>query len=519
MTTRYTTTTTRTAPTPRNHKATATSGGGSSAAITLPATGTTQANSHTHNNLTSLNQINTTPADGYIYLDTTNPTTGQTITTKARAGHADTASDATHATTADTAHNLDNWTTADQRYLSRQHTDTAQAHITFASVTTTGTAQSNTYNGNTDFNGQGWALLPDTPTGQATIVADNLRLRGTLTAHELIIEQIRAIGGALGITQACGKIKAVTRGNQSYHITLEGDPQHGYGGFMVNDLVRCQRWDNQRGIIGYWARVVYAQGDTIKLLYTDFLDPIAQENATSPADTTLAPTTITDHQGTPITLADGTTLITTPTTPDTTQGHTTQVQPAPGDNLVQYGNTTDTTRQAAIYLHANGQGQPAIDILQGINSRTFANCLTASLGRLPGGKGFGLWSRNGRILSTDQQGTEHYSLNPDGTFQLGRGAITYNQQGQLTLSSQVTINWGQGTPSTTLPTWLRTWQAQTTTLGANYVAAPAAAFGTKTPKDNSQASSSQPHHSTSGSAPHPTAPTPPHPTPPQACGQ
>lgn len=507
MTTSYTTTTIRTAPTPRNHKTTATSGGGSSAAITLPATGTTQANNHTHNNLTSLNQINTTPADGYIYLDTTNPTTGQTITTKARAGHADTATDATHATradeatradkatqadeathadkathatTADTAHNLDNWTTADQRYLSRQHTDTAQAHLTFASGTTTsGTAQSDTYNGNTDFNGQGWALLPDTPTGQATIVADNLRLRGTLTAHELIIEQIRAIGGALGITQACGKIKTVTRGNQSYHITLEGDPQHGYGGFMVNDLVRCQRWDNQRGIIGYWARVVYAQGDTIKLLYTDFLDPIAQENTNNPADTTLAPTTITDHQGTPITLADGTTLITTPTTPDTTQGHTTQVQPAPGDNLVQYGNTTDTTRQAAIYLHANGQGQPAIDILQGINSRTFTNCLTASLGRLPGGKGFGLWSRNGRILSTDQQGTEHYSLNPDGTFQLGQGAITYNQQGQLTLSSKVTINWGQGTPSTTLPTWLRTWQAQTTTLGANYVAAPAAAFGTK----------------------------------------
>lgn len=505
MPTNYTTTTRRTAPTPRNHKTTTTTGGGS-AAITLPATGTTQASNHTHNNLASLNQINTTPADGYIYLDTTNPTTGQTITTKARAGHADTATDATHATradeatradkatradeathadkathatTADTAHNLDNWTTADQRYLSRQHADTAQAHITFASgTTTTGTAQSANYNSNTDFTGQGWALITDTTTGQTTICADNLRLRGTLTAHELIIEQIRAICGALGITQACGKIKAVTRGSLSYHITLEGDPQHGYGGFMVNDLVRCQRWDNQRGIIGYWARVVYAQGDTIKLLYTDFLDPIAQENTHNPADTTIAPTTITDHQGTPITLADGTTPITTPATPDTTQGHTTQVQPAPGDNLVQYGNTTDTTRQAAIYLHANGQGQPAIDILQGINSRTFSGHLTASLGRLPDGKGFGLWSRNGRILSTDQQGTEHYSLNPDGTFQLGQGAITYNQKGQLTLSSKVTINWEQVTPST-LPTWLRTWQAQTTTLGANYVAAPAAAFGTK----------------------------------------
>lgn len=503
MPTSYTTTTRRTAPTPRNHKTTTTTGGGSAV---VTQTTTTQASNHTHNNLTSLNQINTTPADGYIYLDTTNPTTGQITTTKARAGHADTATyattatradeathatradnathatkadEATHATTADTAHNLDNWTTADQRYLSRQHADTAQAHITFASgTTTTGTAQSANYNSNTDFTGQGWALITDPTTGQTTICADNLRLRGTLTAHELIIEQIRAICGALGITQACGKIKNVTRGSLSYHITLEGDPQHGYGGFMVNDLVRCQRWDNQRGIIGYWARVVYAQGDTIKLLYTDFLDPIAQENTHNPADTTIAPTTITDHQGTPITLADGTTPITTPATPDTTQGHTTQVQPAPGDNLVQYGNTTDTTRQAAIYLHANGQGQPAIDILQGINSRTFSGHLTASLGRLPDGKGFGLWSRNGRILSTDKQGTEHYSLNPDGTFQLGQGAITYNQKGQLTLSSKVTINWEQVTPST-LPTWLRTWQAQTTTLGANYVAAPAAAFGTK----------------------------------------
>ena len=557
-TTQYTATIRHTAPTPRNKKGTttATTPSQGTTIITTDTTPSTNTNQHTHHNLTSLNQINTTPADGYLYLDTTDPTTGATTTTKAKAAYADTANEAnhaahashadeaTHANTADTAHNLDNWTTADQRYLSRQTPDTAAGHITFSQGTTTqGTAKSATYNGNTDFSGQGWAILPDTPNGQTTIVADNLRLRGTLTAHELIIEQIRAICGALGITQACGKIKDVTLGNQSYHITLEGDPEHGYGGFMVNDLVRCQRWDTQRGITGYWARVVYAQGDTIKLLFADFLDPLAQEDGTTTtADTTITPTTITDSQGTPITLADAATLITTPTEPDTTLGHTTMAAPAPGDNLVQYGNTTDLTRQAAIYLHANGQGQPAIDILTGINTRSFSGCLTASLGRLPDSQGFGLWSRNGRVLSTDSQGTEHYSLNPDGTFQLGQGAITYNGKGLVTIGQGVTITWGpdstatttyatapkdtktppsstnftttmptptpgsilwtcitwpdgtktytkayygtngtDGKPGTnaTLPAWLNTWQGQTTTLGTDYVAAPAAAFGTK----------------------------------------
>ena len=315
-TTQYTATIRHTAPTPRNKKGTttATTPSQGTTIITTDTTPSTNTNQHTHHNLTSLNQINTTPADGYLYLDTTDPTTGATTTTKAKAAYADTANEAnhtahadeaTHANTADTAHNLDNWTTADQRYLSRQAPDTAAGHITFSQGTTTqGTAKSATYNGNTDFSGQGWAILPDTPNGQTTIVADNLRLRGTLTAHELIIEQIRAICGALGITQACGKIKDVTLGNQSYHITLEGDPEHGYGGFMVNDLVRCQRWDTQRGITGYWARVVYAQGDTIKLLFADFLDPLAQEDGTTTtADTTITPTTITDSQGTPITLA------------------------------------------------------------------------------------------------------------------------------------------------------------------------------------------------------------------------
>lgn len=44
--------------------------------------------------------------------------------------------------------------------------------------------------------------------------------------------------------------------------------------------------------------------------------------------------------------------------------------PAVSDEIVQFGNSKDVNRQSAIYLHADEGGQPAIDILFGINSKS-----------------------------------------------------------------------------------------------------------------------------------------------------
>lgn len=386
----------------------------------------TSGDAHTHPNLDTLNRLDAAPADGYLYFDTTDTNTGETIRTKVKAGFAD---EATHAAKAD---DIANWDTADQRYLSRQHDDTAEGSITFRQTTNfEASAQSPDFVSQ-GFEGKGWAART-ADNGQTYIEADNLRIRGTLTAYELVIEKIRAICGALGISQACGRVKSVTEGATNYYLTLEGDDIHGYGGFMVNDFVRCQRWTTE-GARGYWVQVSAITGSHKNVLVikkSEFnaaiVEPKGKEVNTYD-HLTIAPTVVqlaTDDLSSLITTDDGSAELLTDDSPTPVAGQ--MVRPEAGDELVQYGNSLDPTRQSAIYIHANGTGQPAIDLLTGIKIKSFEGCLACRLGGyLPTG-GFGLYTKNGQVISLSSDGkTTHYSLNPDGTFSLGQGAIYYD---------------------------------------------------------------------------------------------
>lgn len=277
VTTRYVTATPRRARKGNNAEASATSSGGGGASISSGSAAT--ADAHTHSNLDTLNQLDAAPADGYLYLDSTDTDTGETVRTKVKAGFADEATSADHAATADHATNADNaahaakadhaaeashaataddltqWDTADQRYLSRQHDDTAEGSVTFRKATNfEASAQSPDFESN-GFAGSGWAAQT-ADDGQTYVEADNLRIRGRLTAFELVIEKIRAICGALGISQACGRVKSVDGDATNYYLVLEGDDTHGYGGFQANDYIRCQRWTSN-GARGYWVRVSF----------------------------------------------------------------------------------------------------------------------------------------------------------------------------------------------------------------------------------------------------------------------
>lgn len=262
-----------------------------------------------------------------------------------------------------------------------------------------------------DFGGHGWKIYKEL-SGKYILEIDNIRVRESLIAHELVIDKIRAIAGSLGISQACGKVKEVNRVYNTYYLTLEGDETHGYGGFQVNDFIRCQRLTSN-GVKGYWVKIssVSDDGSTISFPFNEIdSGTIIVENSNGSSDYV-------------------------------SEGSGTMDFPANGDEIVQYGNSTDTTRQSAIYIHANGQGQPAIDILEGIKTKSFANCLTCRLGgNLPDGGGFGLYSKNGKIISKTDDVT-NYELNPDGTFNLGKGAIQYNGK-QVTIDNSVKINWG-----------------------------------------------------------------------------
>lgn len=444
-TTRYVTATPRSA----RHNGTAgavittTSGASSSAsAPNTPIAGV--GDGHTHANLATLNQLDLTPDDGYLYLDEVDTESGNIIRTKAKAGMADEAAHATnadHATDADHATNADHatesdhatnadhateadhakladdltqWTTADQRYLSKVNDDAAAGNIKFKkSISVAQEAGSPTFV--TDFMGEGWKISKDA-LGKYLLEIDSVKIRESLIAHELIINQIRAIAGALGISQACGKVKKVTTNDSYYFLNLEGEATHGYGGFTANDFIRCQRWTGE-GLKGYWVKVESVvnhddgEGDWLCIRKSEFTGTIVAESDNNTAD----------HVNT-----------------DTSAMNT----PAVGDDIVQYGNATNTARQSAIYIHANENGEPAMDMLTGIHTKSFEGCLAARLGgNLPEGGGFGLYAKNGRILS-ETNGTTHYSLNPDGTFSLGNGAITFNGD-KVTIGNNVTITWAE----------------------------------------------------------------------------
>lgn len=473
--TRYVTATPRRARKGNNAEAAAASSSGGGAYIS--GGGTSSADTHTHANLDTLNQLDATPADGYLYLDSTDTDTGETVRTKVKAGFADEATSADHATTADRATNADNadhateashaataddltqWGTADERYLSRQHDDTAEGSVTFRKATNfEASAQSPDFESN-GFAGSGWAAQT-ADDGQTYVEADNLRVRGRLTAFELVIEKIRAICGALGISQACGRVKSVDGDATNYYLVLEGDDTHGYGGFQANDYIRCQRWTSN-GARGYWVRVSFigstagGHDNVLAINRSEFDAAIVEPQAGEvgaydhvvqdvPAQVAQL---VTDDRTALITADDGTSLLLADNSNPTIAGL--MVLPEVGDELVQYGNATDTTRQSAIYIHANGTGQPAIDLLTNITTKSFVGCLACRLGGyLPTG-GFGLYAKNGQIISLSPDGhTTHYSLNPDGSFSLGQGAIQYNGKGNVTIGSNVTIKWGPQSQTT-----------------------------------------------------------------------
>lgn len=280
-----------------------------------------------------------------------------------------------------------------------------------------------------DFMGHGWKIFNSgsEESPEYTLEIDNVKVRKAFIAHELIINQVRAICGSLGISQACGKVKEVSlrtdeHGNQYYLIKLEGEATHGYGGFAKNDLIRCQRVEvgsdgKTKGIKGYWVKIESAnmKEGWFTVMASEFVGEIKLEEESEFVESNDVPMNL----------------------------------PAAGDEIVQYGNITEPSRQSAIYLHATKNGVPTIDLLNGVNSKSFSGKIVASLGRIPDGGGFGLYLKNGTIISLNSNsGKYNYHFNENGSFSLGQGAIDYDPAtGVVTIGSDVVIKWGANSKS------------------------------------------------------------------------
>jgi len=163
------------------------------------------------------------------------------------------------------------------------------------------------------FAGYGWKLWEYT-AGKWKLEVDAITVRGQMTIFELLVSKIRSIKGALGITQGFGTISTVSLitpegGDPYYSITLDDKDMS----FVANDFFRCQTFSGTSQKM-YHVEIASIDGSSIHVLQTEFTDSI----------------------------------------------------PEVGDDIVQFGNSVNTARQSAIYLHADEDGQPAIDVMFGI---------------------------------------------------------------------------------------------------------------------------------------------------------
>lgn len=194
------------------------------------------------------------------------------------------------------------------------------------------------------FGGEGWQLWIDEQK-LANLTIDKLTVRQVMTVFELLIEKIRSVGGQIVVSAANGKIKTVEEVDGYYKISFEQENT-----FVPHDLMRCQTFTGGT-LKSYWVEVFAIDGNSVLVETSEF-------------DASL---------------------------------------PAEGDEVVLMGNTEYTKRQNLVLISATEDGQPRIDVMNGVKAKNFTNCLRARLGNLDGiedpwfpdgVKGDGLYSDN-----------------------------------------------------------------------------------------------------------------------------
>ena len=189
--------------------------------------------------------------------------------------------------------------------------------------------------------------------GRTYLTIDKLTVRQTKAVMELLIEKVRSVGGQICVSAANGKIKAVEEQSDHYLISFEQDNM-----FVQHDLVRCQTFTG-KDMRSYWVEVADVMADGIVVAKEEF---------------------------------DG-------------------VEPKEGDECVLMGNTMNTDRQNLVLISATEDGQPRVDVMDGVSGKTFDNCLRARLGNLDGikddkfpadrqPKGNGLYADNAFLKGT-----------------------------------------------------------------------------------------------------------------------
>ena len=162
--------------------------------------------------------------------------------------------------------------------------------------------------------------------GRTYLTVDKLTVRQTMAVMELLIEKVRSVGGQICVSAANGRIKTVEKSGEHYLITFEQENM-----FVQHDLVRCQTFTG-KDMRSYWVEVADVTETGIVVAKEEF------------------------------------------------EG----VEPKEGDECVLMGNTANTDRQNIVLISATEDGQPRVDVMDGVSGKTFDNALRARLGNLDG---------------------------------------------------------------------------------------------------------------------------------------
>ena len=175
------------------------------------------------------------------------------------------------------------------------------------------------------FGGEGWQLWID-ENQLANLTIDKLTVRQIMTVFELLVEKIRSVGGQIVVSAANGKIKTVEEVGDYYKITFEQDNT-----FQVHDLMRCQTFTGGN-LKSYWVEVASVDGNSVLVSKSEF-------DASHPSE---------------------------------------------ADECVLMGNTANSMRQNLILISATEDGQPRIEVMDSVRTKSFDNCLRARFGNLDG---------------------------------------------------------------------------------------------------------------------------------------
>ena len=276
-------------------------------------------------------------------------------------------------TTLPTDNNLFSARRSEQEFLSRKRNDRTKGRITFEQGVVFGEEENGFVDGkgnaelltavvkellsSGDYSGggltdRGWKLGMDEDR-LSHLVVDKITVRQVMNVFELLINKVRSVGGQICVSAANGKIKAVEERGDSYLISFEQENM-----FVRHDLVRCQTFTG-KDMRSYWVEV---------------------------ADVTEAGIVVEKEE------FEG-------------------VEPKEGDECVLMGNTANTDRQNMVLISATEDGQPRVDVMDGVSGKTFVNALRARFGNLDGimddkfpadrqPKGNGLYANNAFLKGT-----------------------------------------------------------------------------------------------------------------------